>query len=301
MKRIMREARELRAPTDQYSAHPLEDNVYEWHFTIAGPAGTAFEGGRYHGRILLPTEYPMKPPSIIMLTPNGRFVVGQKICLTISAHHPESWQPSWSIRTMLLAIITFLPTEGKGAIAALDYTDKERKDLAAKSLNWQCPKCKQHMRNALCEKSATVSDADRAAVEEMRNIGFQLAPRSRQVSEADGGGPDRAPTDGDDGSAAGPPAAVAGIPVPRPGGAGDGDRDGGNAANDVNKAAAAAAGRGTAEPAPSRPVDHAATPPARTAVAVADGAASDWSIPVAIAGVLLAILVLLLRKASRDA
>lgn len=26
----------------------------------------------------------MKPPSIIMLTPSGRFVVGQRICLNIS-------------------------------------------------------------------------------------------------------------------------------------------------------------------------------------------------------------------------
>lgn len=169
----MREARELRDPTDQFAAAPLEDNLFEWHFTIAGPAQTAFEGGRFHGgcpgcgvldvcwclsdyswvcssvhcasecarsvvrpgqpyanggepvlcrphcvaarhaklsrlvprtlivshgagRILLPTEYPMKPPSIILLTPNGRFEVGKKICLTISAHHPESWQPSWS-------------------------------------------------------------------------------------------------------------------------------------------------------------------------------------------------------------
>lgn len=33
-----------------------------------GPQGTEFEGGHYHGRIVLPTEYPMKPPSIIMLT-----------------------------------------------------------------------------------------------------------------------------------------------------------------------------------------------------------------------------------------
>lgn len=28
--------------------------------------------------------------------PNGRFEVGKKICLSISGHHPETWQPSWS-------------------------------------------------------------------------------------------------------------------------------------------------------------------------------------------------------------
>ena len=64
----MREAIELKDPTPMYFAQPLEENLFEWHFTILGPSGTDFEGGLYHGRIILPTEYPMKPPSIILLT-----------------------------------------------------------------------------------------------------------------------------------------------------------------------------------------------------------------------------------------
>ncbi len=47
---------------------PFQDNLFEWHFTIRGPADSEFEGGIYHGRIVLPPEYPMKPPSIILLT-----------------------------------------------------------------------------------------------------------------------------------------------------------------------------------------------------------------------------------------
>ena len=46
----------------------IQDNLFEWHFTIRGPADTEFDGGLYHGRIILPPEYPMKPPSIIVLT-----------------------------------------------------------------------------------------------------------------------------------------------------------------------------------------------------------------------------------------
>jgi hypothetical protein len=83
------------------------------------------------------------------LQPNGRFEVGKKICLTISAHHPESWQPSWSVRTALVALIGFFPTEGQGAIGALDYPDKERIKLARASLAWSCDKCHSHNATAL--------------------------------------------------------------------------------------------------------------------------------------------------------
>lgn len=96
-KRLLKEYAELQAePHTFYAAWPAsDDNIFEWHFTIRGPEGTSFEEGAYHGRILLPPEYPFKPPSIIFLTPNGRFEVGKKICLSVTGHHPEFWRPAW--------------------------------------------------------------------------------------------------------------------------------------------------------------------------------------------------------------
>ncbi|GAA36417.2 ubiquitin-conjugating enzyme E2 J1, partial [Clonorchis sinensis] len=117
------------------------DNLFEWHFTIRGPEDTEFSGGVYHGRILLPSEYPMKPPNIVLLTPNGRFETHRKICLSISGYHPESWRPSWSIRTALLAIIGFMPTHGAGAIGSLDLPAEERKALARTSQSFVCDSC----------------------------------------------------------------------------------------------------------------------------------------------------------------
>jgi ubiquitin-conjugating enzyme E2 J1 len=38
--------------------------------------------------------------------PNGRFETQTKICLSISNHHPEHWQPSWS-GTFLIVIVGF--------------------------------------------------------------------------------------------------------------------------------------------------------------------------------------------------
>jgi Tfp pilus assembly protein PilN len=95
----------------------------------------------YHGRILLPPDYPFKPPHIIFLTPSGRFETSTKICLSFSAFHPELWQPAWGIRLILEALIAFLPTPADGAIGALDWSSAERKRLALQSQKWCCPQC----------------------------------------------------------------------------------------------------------------------------------------------------------------
>lgn len=170
VKRLMKEAQELREPTEQYFAQPLEDNLFEWHFTVRGPSDTEFDGGVYHGRIILPPDYPMKPPSIMLLTPNGRFEVFRKICLSISGHHPESWRPSWSIRTALLAIIGFMPTPGAGAIGSLDYPAIERKKLAKKSQDWTCQVCSMPNKEIL----PAVTPASLALNEEAKALASQI-------------------------------------------------------------------------------------------------------------------------------
>eukprot|EP00536_Pseudo-nitzschia_multiseries_P008240 jgi/Psemu1/66422/estExt_Genemark1.C_2070029 len=142
LRRIQADIRELQLdPSDQYSAAPLENDMFEWHFTIRGAVGTDFDGGIYHGRILLPAEYPYKPPHIVFLTPSGRFETNTKVCLSFSAYHPELWQPAWGIRLILEALISFLPTPGDGAIGALDYKPEERRRLAKLSQTWCCPTC----------------------------------------------------------------------------------------------------------------------------------------------------------------
>ena len=151
VKRIMREyaefaasysaARESSSPIDVVAA-PLDDNLFEWHFTLRGPPGSVYAGGLYHGRVLLPSNYPFRPPDIVMLTPSGRFETGKKICLSISSYHPNNWQPSWSIRTALTALSAFFTTPAAGAIGSLDYPDREKQQLAAKSAQFVCPHCK---------------------------------------------------------------------------------------------------------------------------------------------------------------
>ena len=64
IKRIMQALREMAADEDpHYHAEAVEADIFEWHFAILGAEDSEFDGGIYHGRIILPSEYPFKPPS----------------------------------------------------------------------------------------------------------------------------------------------------------------------------------------------------------------------------------------------
>lgn len=134
VKRIMRELKEIHeSENPDIEASALESNIFEWFFAIRGAWGTEFERGIYHGRILMPADYPFNPPAFVMMTPSGRFETGKKICLSISSHHPESWQPSWNVESALLALIAFMQTPGNGAIGSMDSSAEDRREMALES------------------------------------------------------------------------------------------------------------------------------------------------------------------------
>ncbi|KAK4191582.1 ubiquitin-conjugating enzyme E2 J1 [Podospora australis] len=139
IRRILKEAQELsHSPSPDFSATPLETDLFEWHFTLRGPPNSPFSGGLYHGRITLPQTYPLRPPSFRFLTPSGRFEVNREICLSISGHHEETWQPAWGVRTALVALRTFMETDVKGQLGGLETGPEVRKQLAAASGGWKC-------------------------------------------------------------------------------------------------------------------------------------------------------------------
>jgi ubiquitin-conjugating enzyme E2 J1 len=156
-KRIMNEYKSMqKEPLPFLDAHPLEGTLFEWHFTLRGPKDSPYEGGWYHGRMTLPTDYPLKPPDIIFYTPSGRFQTNTKICLSVTGFHQETWQPSWGIRTVLIALRSFLITPAKGAVGSLDYTPQEKKRLAEKSGSWLCKECQKTNRELLPDRPESV-------------------------------------------------------------------------------------------------------------------------------------------------
>lgn len=138
----MKEASELsNSPSPDYTATPLESDLFEWHFTLRGPPNSPFAEGIYHGRIVLPPTYPLRPPSFRFTTPSGRFEANREICLSISGHHEETWQPAWGVRTAIVALRSFMETDASGQIGGLNTNESVRRKLATESKSWTCSTC----------------------------------------------------------------------------------------------------------------------------------------------------------------
>jgi ubiquitin-conjugating enzyme E2 J2 len=102
----------------QFTARPCETDTLIWHYVIFNlPKESPYYGGQYHGKLAFPREYPLKPPSIFMTTPSGRFEVGKRLCLSMSDYHPETWNPSWRVETILLGLVSFMLDESDPATA----------------------------------------------------------------------------------------------------------------------------------------------------------------------------------------
>ena len=54
---------------------------------------------------------------------------------------PEEWQAAWGIRLILETLISYLPTEGSGAVGVFDWPPEERRRLAKESCAFCCPRC----------------------------------------------------------------------------------------------------------------------------------------------------------------
>lgn len=119
---------------------PVKGNLLEFHFSFTGMEGSAFEGGIYHGRIRLHPEYPRKAPSICVLTPTGRWEVGKDICLSASAHHQETWDPLWNLRTLVMGLRNHIITQPR-EIGAISTPVEHQRQLATASRQWACPVC----------------------------------------------------------------------------------------------------------------------------------------------------------------
>lgn len=120
-------------PVPYIRAEPLPSDMLEWHYVIQGPEDTPYLGGYYHGTLIFNQQYPFKPPSIYMSTPNGRFEVNRRLCLSISDFHPDQWNPAWCVETILTGLLSFM-LESSPAVGTIQTHHHEKVRFARQSL-----------------------------------------------------------------------------------------------------------------------------------------------------------------------
>ena len=77
-------------------------------------------------------------------TPNGRFKPNRRLCLSMSDFHPESWNPMWSISTILMGLYSFM-LDNKPTTGSIETTAAAKRKFAQDSLEYNvkhCDKCR---------------------------------------------------------------------------------------------------------------------------------------------------------------
>lgn len=136
--RLRKELRAIASEPPPYVHVRCDDNnILSLDFVIEGPPDTAYDGGWYWGRVEPPKDYPFFPPLIRLFTPSGRFQTDTWLCRTLEDYHPEGWQPSWTLASVLMALLSLMCGDGftPGAVHP-SLPESERKRLARESLSW---------------------------------------------------------------------------------------------------------------------------------------------------------------------
>ena len=108
LKRINKELKDLAIePPSNYSAGPIDTDLYKWQGSILGPHDSPYAEGVFFLRITFPTDYPFKPPHIIFTTKIYHCNINNNggICLDILKNQ---WSPALSISKVLLSICSLL-------------------------------------------------------------------------------------------------------------------------------------------------------------------------------------------------
>lgn len=138
VKRVLKELRELtRIPARErgFGIYHDESDLQTFYSIVRSMEGD-YQDGEYIFRIKLPDEYPFKPPVICCETPNGRFLAGQNICLSISHFHSETWSPLITLEKIILSVVSVFYDETISGVGSIRSTPAETREAARRSIDF---------------------------------------------------------------------------------------------------------------------------------------------------------------------
>lgn len=117
-----------------------ENNIHEWYIKISSLVGddNEFEHGEYIGKITITDDFPYKPPSFMLLTPNGVYDIDGRVCISIGEFHSQNYMPTLGVSGFTNQLISGMigwRTLGEG-IRLLNTTVEEKKLLASESVKY---------------------------------------------------------------------------------------------------------------------------------------------------------------------
>lgn len=137
LKRLQKELNEIIKDTPaNCSAGLLNNDLFIWQATIIGPTETPYEGGVFHLKMVFPTDYPFKAPSVTFTTRIYHPNINENgsICLDILK---DQWSPVLTVSKLLLSICSLLNEPNPNdplmpSIANLYKTNREQFNTNAK-------------------------------------------------------------------------------------------------------------------------------------------------------------------------
>lgn len=116
-----------------------DSNLFHWTVAIFGPPTTLYQGAYFKATLKFPPNYPYSPPSMRFTSKVWHPNVYENGDLCISILHPpvddphsgelacERWNPTQSVRTILLSVISLLNEPNTSSPANVDASVMYRK------------------------------------------------------------------------------------------------------------------------------------------------------------------------------
>lgn len=141
MKRLQAEFKQIiNEPNTFYSIDIDENNFLVWNVMLFGPVDSIFEGGIFKCKFQFPINYPNSPPSFHFITPlfHPNIYQDGKVCISILhegadeygyEHISERWNPSHSVNSVLMSVLTLLNSPNFESPANVDASVMWQKDF----------------------------------------------------------------------------------------------------------------------------------------------------------------------------
>jgi ubiquitin-conjugating enzyme E2 J2 len=115
-----------------------------------------------------------------MITPSGRFECNQRICLTISDYHPESWNPVWKVESIIMGLLSFMLSE-EHSVGTMHISAGERKKFAKASRDWNLKKSTSGQFENIFENHLIRLGLREGKIEELPTLKKQLSKNKKEA------------------------------------------------------------------------------------------------------------------------